>query len=121
YKFEGFELFKRFIGRLNEETMSFLLKAEIPLQQADEVQEARAQKSTKDYKESKEESKSALAYASGGGNRPPVEKVAPIKSQKIASRNERVTVQYPDGSVKKDVKYKTVENDLKDNKCVLID
>jgi preprotein translocase subunit SecA len=121
YKFEGFELFKRFIGRLNEETMSFLLKAEIPLQQADEVQEARAQKSTKDYKESKEESKSALAYASGGGNRPPVEKVTPIKSQKIASRNERVTVQYPDGSVKKDVKYKTVENDLKDNKCVLID
>jgi preprotein translocase subunit SecA len=121
YKFEGFELFKRFIGRLNEETISFLMKAAIPVQGADEVQEAQANRSKQNYKESKEESRSALAYNDPSKNRPPAEKAAPAKSTKIASRNQRVNVQYADGSVKKDVKYKTVENDIKDNKCVLID
>ena len=43
YKFEGFEAFKRFIAKVNEETISFLLKAEIPVQEPDHVQEARSQ------------------------------------------------------------------------------
>src|SRR5690606_19463708 len=33
YKFEGFELFKRFIAKVNEDTISFLMKADIPVQQ----------------------------------------------------------------------------------------
>jgi preprotein translocase subunit SecA len=36
YKFEGFELFKRFIAKVNEDTISFLLKADIPVQQPDD-------------------------------------------------------------------------------------
>ena len=120
YKFEGFEMFKRFIGKVNEDTISFLMKAEIPVQQADEVHEAKSGKRKQDYQESKAESRSALAYAEGG-NRPPAQKTAPVKSQKIASRNQRVSVQYSDGSIKKDIKYKTVEADLKDNKCVIIE
>lgn len=121
YKFEGFEMFKRFIGRVNEETVSFLMKAEIPVEQADDVQAAQKQKTARNYKEQKEESRSALAGPQGG-NRPPVQQqTQPAQSQKIASRNQRVNVQYADGSVKKDVKYKTVEDDIKNNKCVLID
>lgn len=122
YKFEGFEMFKTFIGKVNQETISFLLKAEIPISEEREVQEARTQRAAKDYKESKEESRSVLA--GGGapqGNRPPIEKPQPVKSAKIAGRNERVNVQYQDGRVMKDVKYKNVEQDLKNNKCVLID
>jgi len=119
YKFEGFELFKQFIGKVNEETMSFLMKSEIPVQEPDQVQEAKQARTSRNYRESKEESKSALAY--GEGNRPPAEKPSPVKSQKIASRNQRVSVQYSDGTIKKDVKYKTVEQDVKDNKCVLIE
>ncbi len=121
YKFEGFELFKQFIGKVNEDTVSFLVKAAIPVEQAEDVREARQQKARRDYQESKEESRSALAYDSNKGNRPPVEKSAPVKSQKIAGRNERVNVQYSDGTVKKDVKFKTVEQDIKNNKCILID
>lgn len=121
YKFEGFEMFKRFIGRVNEETISFLMKAEIPVEQADDVKAAQKQKTARNYKEQKEESRSALAGPQGG-NRPPVQQqTQPVQSQKIASRNQRVNVQYADGSVKKDVKYKTVEDDIKNNKCVLID
>lgn len=121
YKFEGFEMFKRFIGKVNEETVSFLMKAEIPVEQADDVQAAQKQRTSRDYKEQKDESRSALAGPQGG-NRPPVQQqTQPVQSQKIASRNQRVNVQYADGSIKKDVKYKTVEEDIKNNKCVLID
>lgn len=122
YKFEGFEMFKRFIGRVNEDTISFLMKAEIPVDQADDVQAAQRQRTARNYKEQKEESRSALAGPQSQGNRPPVQQqTQPVQSQKIASRNQRVNVQYADGSVKKDVKYKTVEDDIKNNKCVLID
>jgi len=121
YKFEGFELFKIFIARLNEETVSFLMKAEIPVQEPDEVHEARSHR-RQNVREQKDESQSALA---GGAphmpNRPPVEKTAPLKSQKIMGRNERVSVQYTNGSVKKDVKFKTVEDDLKNGECVLME
>ncbi len=121
YKFEAFELFKRFIGKVNEDTISFLMKADIPIQQADEVREAQKQRTRQNYKETKEESTSALAYNDPTGNRPPAQKSAPVKSQKVASRNQRVSVQYSDGTVKKDVKYKVVEADLRDNKCVIIE
>ncbi|MEQ8582237.1 MAG: preprotein translocase subunit SecA [Marinoscillum sp.] len=119
YKFEGFELFKSFLGKVNEECTSFLMKAQIPIQDPNQVQEARDQRAARNYKESKEESGSLLNR--GQANRPPAEKVEPAKSVKIAGRNDRVTVQYGDGSVKKDVKYKTVEEDLKNNKCILIE
>lgn len=121
YKFEGFELFKRLIGKINEETVSFLMKADIPVQQADEVQEARAQRRMR-YHEQKEESRSLL---SGGGQTAPasrpVEKAMPVRSQKIANRNDRVSVQYPDGRILRDVKYKKVEDDIRNNRCVIID
>jgi preprotein translocase subunit SecA len=128
YKFEGFELFKRFIAKVNEETISFLLKADIPVQQPDQVQEARTQRQRVRLNEQKEESKSLLSGGGGGGerpqgqpNRPPAEKVMPAKSEKLAGRNDKVSVQYTDGKVLRDVKYKKVEDDLLNNRCILID
>ena len=122
YKFEGFELFKRFIGKVNEEITSFLMKADIPVQDADKVQEARSQRRTR-YSEQKEESRSLLSgdgQPRGPQGRPP-EKVMPAKSEKVANRNDKVTVQYTDGRVVKDVKYKKVEEDIKNNRCIIID
>lgn len=49
------------------------------------------------------------------------EKIMPAHSQKLAGRNERVSVQYNDGRVLKDVKFKSVEDDLLHNRCVLIE
>lgn len=120
YKFEAFELFKTFMSKVNEDTTSFLVKASIPMSDPDNVQEARSRRA-QSYNESKEESKSALASRQDTRNRPPVEKVAPIKSDKVHGRNDRVNVQYTDGTVRKDVKFKQVEEDIKNNKCVLID
>jgi preprotein translocase subunit SecA len=123
YKFEGFEAFKRFIVKVNEETISFLIKADIPIRDSDEVQEARHQKRQK-LNENKEESRSLLQ---GGGSqpqsqqRPTEEKVMPVKSEKVAGRNDKVNVQYPDGTVLKDVKFKKVEDDVKAGRCIVID
>lgn len=122
YKFEGFELFKRFIAKVNEDTVSFLMKAELPVQEPEEVREARAQRRQK-LQEQKDESKSLLSGGQGQAqaNRPPAEKTKPIKSDNLPGRNDKVTVQYADGSIKKDVKFKKVEEDVKSNKCVLVE
>ena len=120
YKFEAFELFKVFLAGLNENTISFLMKAELPVQQPQEVQEAQ-QRARQNYSESKEESKSILSARGGGGDRPPAQKVEPAKSQKVMGRNDRVNVQYTDGRVLKNVKYKKVEEDIASNKCVIVE
>lgn len=121
YKFEAFELFKRFVARVNEDSVSFLLKAVIPVRQPDEVQEVRRRRREREKLEEKKEESQSLLSGGNRGNRPPVEKKMPVKSQKVAGRNERVTVQYMDGSIKENVKYKVVEDDLKNNKCVIIE
>jgi len=123
YKFEGFEAFKRFIAKVNEETISFLMKSDIPVRESDQVQEARAQKRQR-LSEKKEESRSLLQGGEAqpqGPERHVEEKVMPAKSEKIAGRNDKVTVQYPDGRVLKDVKYKKVEDDIKSGRCIVIE
>jgi len=126
YKFEGFEAFKRFITRVNEETISFLMKADITEQEPDQLQEARVQRARVKLKEQKDETHSLLE---GGGSSTPQpqgppreqEKIMPTKSEKIANRNDKVTVQYQNGEVMKDVKYKKVEEDIKSGKCIVIE
>ena len=117
YKFEGFELFKKFIAKVNQETVSFLTKCLIPVQNSNQVEEARSRASKEKYETNKEESKSLLT-----GNRTSnPEKTQPIKSDKTYGRNSKVSVRYSDGSVKKDIKFKKVEGDINSEKCVIIE
>jgi preprotein translocase subunit SecA len=51
----------------------------------------------------------------------PAIKQEPARSQKVANRNDKVTVQYMDGTIKRDVKYKAVEEDLAAERCVLVE
>ncbi len=131
YKFEGFEAFKRFIATVNEQTVSFLAKADIPSDNGSDLREAREARPVgprPKLSEKKEESRSLLQ---GGGSqqgapqqqqqRPPQEKVMPVKSEKIANRNDKISVQYTDGRVVKDVKYKNVEEDIKSGRCIVIE
>jgi len=117
YKFEGFELFKKFIAKVNQETISFLTKCLIPVQNSNQVEEAKNKASKENYETNKEESRSLLT-----GNRTSnPEKTQPIKSAKTFGRNSRVSVRYSDGSVKKDIKFKKVEGDINSEKCVIIE
>ncbi|MDX5483087.1 MAG: preprotein translocase subunit SecA [Hymenobacteraceae bacterium] len=126
YKFESFELFKRMIGKVNEQTIQFLFHAYIPVQAPEQVQQpVRPPMAPKPpvLKEQKQEVHSSLEDQTGHTTAPAAEpeKIMPAHSQKVAGRNDRVSVQYNDGRVLKDVKFKTVEDDLMHNRCVLIE
>jgi preprotein translocase subunit SecA len=104
YKFESVELFQNFLKKVNYDAVTFLMKAgvqELRFQQAQPVRQAEPKLSTNKKEED-------------------APRQAPILNQKIADRNQRVNVQYKDGTVKKDVKYKTVEDDIMRGKAVLV-
>jgi preprotein translocase subunit SecA len=129
YKFEAFEMFKRFIGKLNEDMISFLTRADLPKQDPAQVQQAQTQRPAEPkVQASKEEVGSTLnpganraAAAAATAGRPAPQPVAPRKTDKVFGRNDRVSVQYQDGSIKTDVKYKSVEQDVVEGKCVVIE
>ncbi|CAM4319114.1 preprotein translocase subunit SecA [Cytophagaceae bacterium 50C-KIRBA] len=131
YKFEAVNLFQRFVSRVNVDTISFVLKAEIPeIQQTNQAQQAPKEKAPK-LQLSKDEAISSLLGGLAGGqgeeqqeyhdpSSRSEERIAPRHAIKIADRNQRVTVQYRDGSTKENVKYKTVEQDVESGEAVVI-
>lgn len=125
YKFEGFELFKNLIGKVNEEITSFLFKCDVAVENPEDVREGRRETHRPKYQENKAEAQSALGSGRQGAAQAPEQKaapqVAPRKSQKVYGRNDKVTVQYSDGKMRKDVKYKTVEQDVLSNQCVILE
>lgn len=133
YKFESFELFKSMIGKVNEDTLSFLFRADIPVQGGaqgtdeaefyieDELPTPAPMPKLKAEKEVSSISLGAGPEDMGPDDAQILEKQTPARSQKVANRNEKVTVQYMDGRIVSDVKYKTVEDDLLNNRCVLVD
>jgi preprotein translocase subunit SecA len=131
YKFEALGLFKRFVSKLDEETINFVFKANLPVENPEEVREARQvrqpQAPQPKLKEQKADAGSVLdGYTQTEreiehAQHQTLEKVAPRHVEKVANRNEKVTVRYADGSLKKDVKYKTVEDDLLNNRCIIVE
>ena len=128
YKFESVNLFQRFVSRVNMDTISFVIKAEIPaVQQTNQsVAKAPKEKAPK-LQMSKDDAISSLIGGLSGSQEeyhdpstPSVERAAPRQAIKIADRNQRVTVQFADGSIKENVKYKTVEQDVDSGRAVVI-
>ncbi len=128
YKFESVNLFQRFVSRVNMDTISFVIKAEIPAVQQTNQSAAKAPKEkAPKLQMSKDDAISSLLGGLAGAQEeyhdpstPSVERAAPRQAIKIADRNQRVTVQYVDGSIKEDVKYKTVEQDVENGRAVVI-
>ena len=125
YKFESFNLFKSFVSKVNKETISFLMRADVVEveQPRGFTQEIKVQKESqnKNVKTKKEDYLSAMTDEYYDPTPETPVKQQPIRVQKIADRNQKVNVMYQDGKVLRDVKYKKVEEDLANNKCVLID
>lgn len=129
YKFEAFEMFKRFIGKLNEDMVSFLSRADLPKQDPAQVQQAQThrapepklQTSKADVASTLNPGANRAAALAAQAGRPAPQVVAPRKVEKTFGRNDKVAVQYTDGTKKSDVKFKSVEQDLAEGKCVLID
>lgn len=111
YKFEAVELFQNFLNKVNSDAVGFLMKAnllEMRFQQVMPPPQVQQEAKPKLATNRTDEEAAAMPKA-------------PVRATKMANRNDRVNVQYKDGSVKKDVKYKHVENDIMNGKAVLID
>ena len=128
YKFEALELFRRFVGKVNEEVLTFLFKSNIPKEDQDpeglqrnqqqlprEEPRPVLQENKPSFYESEEEDE-----ANAPQERPAV-KQTPYRAEKIVNRNDRVNVRYYTGEFREGVKYKTIEDDLKNNLCVLVE
>jgi preprotein translocase subunit SecA len=125
YKGEAYDLFNRLITRMNQDTISFLFKADILQENMGGVSAGNKQQpKAPRLRETKEESESVLSYGHSSQapaqDRPPVERVMPIRSEKVYGRNDLVKVQYMDGTVKED-KYKKLEQDILGNRCVVME
>ena len=118
YKFEGYQLFQKFIREVNRTTITFLNKADLQLQHPDRVQNIQHEDPYTHLQESKKNVDSLLH--TNDPNAVALKNVQPLQSQKVAQRNQRVTVRYADGSVKDNVKFKTVEEDIAHEKCMIV-
>lgn len=131
YKQEAFGLFEHLVHKVDQEIGTALMAAQISIVEEEEGSDVEIRQSTrKDRRnkrklnENKEDAMSLSATGGGAGvdmGEMPQERQEPVKADKLPSRNAKVTVQYTDGTVKKDVKFKTVEADFRNNKCVLIE
>ena len=124
YKFESVELFKRFMSKVNFDTIGFLMKAHIPQEDPQPVQQPsrRQPPQPKLQTNRNDEYDDAMESGPSAYNRQmTAERQAPVKAIKIADRNQKVSVQYRDGRVLKDVKYKKIENDVMTGLCVVIE
>ena len=111
YKFEAVELFQQFLKKVNTETVGFLMKAN--------VVEMRFQQAAPPTRSDKPKLSTNRTDDGSGESGPAM--LTPAKSQKVANRNDRVNVQYRNGTVKRDVKFKNVENDVLSGDAVLVD
>jgi preprotein translocase subunit SecA len=117
YKFEAFELFKKMIGKINEEITSFLIRGKLPLQDASSVREARAPRGI-DRTRMREERRDLLsqAHSDTQADRPKEPQRRDIPK---IGRNDKVKVQYTDGRILV-TKYKMIEHDLNRGNCQIV-
>lgn len=85
YKFESFELFKSMVHRINREVISFLMRADIPIQDSANVREAQRAKGI-DRSKMKEERNDLLSQAHS--NTQQKEVTQPVVAEKKVGRNE---------------------------------
>ena len=120
------------IGKVNEETTTFLFHADVPVntsmvgtneEQDYYLEDEEQQTNFTVEHESNLDSLGAGPEDMGPDYQSPqvAEKQVPVRSHKIANRNDKVNVQYMDGTVKRDVKYKSVEQDVESGRAVLVD
>lgn len=123
YKFEALKLFKTFVFKVNEDLVSFILKAHIHAEeQAPEAPRAPRPEPKPVLQESRQPEPALTTSGPGMEDEmPPIPRPQPARAEKVANRNDRVTVRYFNGEIKRDVKFKTVEEDLLANRCVIVD
>ncbi|MBW7953625.1 preprotein translocase subunit SecA [Candidatus Dojkabacteria bacterium] len=128
YKNEAFILFERFIGAINNQIARRILKIQRVARQMPQVQIRTNEDEVSDVNTGTREMTARLTDLLHKGKELQEQAKtlgktqATVKKDKQTQigRNDKVTVRYSDGTVKKDVKYKKVEADVANGKAVLV-
>ncbi|MEN0016265.1 MAG: preprotein translocase subunit SecA [Bacteroidota bacterium] len=115
YKFEAYSLFRQFSQTVNYAIGSYLLKA---LLTGCKLREVEAPVSIYDNPAVQRRLLN-LSYSNQARGEDGA-KEQPVQSKKIAGRNQRVTVKYPDGRVVENVKFKNVAQDIEQERCMIV-
>ncbi len=133
YKFEGYNLFKALMAEINMSVSSFLSKSHIEEQSEEEIQARQIEMERLQREQELErrkiidqmrinrEMEEAMEKMDNEQKLREIQKVMPRVAETSINRNDKVSVRYKDGTVKKNVKYKVVEQDIENNLCVVID
>lgn len=126
YKFEAFELFKKTVDSINRDVISFLFKADLPIQaQPNNIQEARqVPKPKEEYHTNKEEIPNTdqarqQVQQAGQTQRPPVTETIVRDTPKI-NRNDNVTIRHIMSGKTETMKFKKAEPLLNTGEWVIV-
>lgn len=126
YKFEAFELFKKTVDSINRDVISFLFKADLPIQaQPNNIQEARqVPKPKEEYHTNKEEIPNTdqarqQAQQARQTQRPPVTETIVRDTPKI-NRNDNVTIRHIMSGKTETMKFKKAEPLLNTGEWVIV-
>ena len=127
YKFEAKELFFSMIDDLNKDILTFLMRADLPTRDPNQIREDRQTRRQQNYKTSKEDvlNSDELARRNreiGGSvsQRNNVVETITRESRKIG-RNERVTVKNIQNGEKRDLKFKQAQNLINSGNWILVE
>ncbi len=127
YKFEAKELFFSMIDNLNKDILTFLMKADLPSRDPNEIKEDRQTRRQQAYKTSKEEvlNSDELARRNRdiGGNvsqKNNMVETITRENRKIG-RNERVTVRNMQSGEKKELKFKQAQNLINSGNWIIVE
>lgn len=124
YKFEAFNLFKNMLDGINKEVISFLFKADLPLQ--NNIQEAHEEVRREKYNEIKDEvlnmEEQAERNREAGNTQPQQHQVTEtiVRDQPKINRNDNVTIKHIMSGKSETMKFKKAESLLASGEWVLV-
>ncbi len=127
YKFEAKELFFSMIDNLNKDILTFLMKADLPSRNPNEIKEDRQTRRQQAYKTSKEEvlNSDELARRNRdiGGNVSQKNNIVETitREKRKIGRNERVTVRNMQSGEKKELKFKQAQNLINSGNWIIVE
>ena len=115
YKFEAYALFRQFSQTVNYAIGSYLLKALLTGCKLREIEDP-----VSIYDNPALQRRSLNLSYNNQDRGEDGAKEHPVQSKKIAGRNQRVTVKYPDGRIVENVKFKNVAQDIEQERCMIV-
>ncbi|RXR18377.1 preprotein translocase subunit SecA [Flavobacterium amnicola] len=124
YKFEAFNLFKKMLDGINKEVISFLFKADLPLQ--NNIQEAHEEVRREKYNEIKDDvlnmEEQAERNREAGNTQPQHHQVTEtiVRDQPKINRNDNVTIKHIMSGKTETMKFKKAESMLASGEWILV-